>query len=122
MKIAFYSPSWPAANAQNGIATYVDVMTRALAMGCPVVTTATYGPREFLTEGEDLLVADIGDAGGLAVRAASLLDDPQKAAAMAAAGCKAVLAHFAPDAVVKRYVAFCEDVPNGAFADAGKGA
>lgn len=30
MRIAYYSPGWPAQRAQNGIATYVDMMTRAL--------------------------------------------------------------------------------------------
>mgnify|MGYP001164064273 CR=1 FL=1 len=30
MRIAFLTPLWPPSMAQNGIATYVDVMTRAL--------------------------------------------------------------------------------------------
>ncbi len=41
MKIAFYSPFWPVTRAQNGIVTYVDIMTRALqAAGheCVVIT------------------------------------------------------------------------------------
>ncbi len=41
MKIAFLSPAWPAAHAQNGIATYVDIMTRALRKAgheCVVIT------------------------------------------------------------------------------------
>ena len=47
MKIAFFSPAWPAANAQNGIATYVEVMTRALKRAgheCVVITPHLHGP------------------------------------------------------------------------------
>ena len=30
MRIALYSPTWPASDAQNGVVTYVDILTRAL--------------------------------------------------------------------------------------------
>lgn len=98
-------------------------VVEALAMGCPVLTTATFGPREFLKENEELLVAGIEDVEELAAHAASLLDAPQKAAALGAAGRKAAYVHFAPDAVVKNYIAFCESVlRNDAPANAEKGA
>lgn len=41
MKIAFFSPSWPPEQAQNGIATYTDILTRALTkLGheCVIIT------------------------------------------------------------------------------------
>ena len=97
-------------------------VAEALALGCPVATTRAYGPPEFLAEDKDLLLADKGDARQLADCLARLLKDPSRAAEMARTGKASAMAHLSPEVVVKRYIAYCETVLNGASADAGKGA
>ena len=49
MRIAFYSPAWPASRALNGIATYVDILTRALVRAghhCVILTPQILGAHD----------------------------------------------------------------------------
>jgi len=101
--------------------TFHYALLEALVLGAPVVASATYGPCEFLKPGQDLLVADIEDAEGLAAHAASLLDAPARAAAMAEAGREAAYECFSPDLVAAQYLSFCRGVLESRAAPAGGG-
>lgn len=92
-------------------------VTEALALGCPVVSTRTYGPPEFLNENCDLLLADTGDVEQLTDHISSLLDNPQKAAALAAAGKKAAFMRLSPDIVIERYIEFCRESLNSGITE-----
>jgi glycosyltransferase involved in cell wall biosynthesis len=74
-----------------------------LAHDVPLVSTRVGGPREFLADGEAVLVPP-RDPAALAAAFASLLDDPERARAMAAAA-REKLAEFEIDAVAARHAA-----------------
>lgn len=99
-------------------------VAEALALGCPVVTTKTYGPAEFLKENHDLLLAEKENEQQLANHMAFLLNQPEKAATIGAAGKRAAMAHISADIVVKKYIEFCRaSLSNELSPDAsGKGA
>ncbi len=61
------------------------VVVEAMALGKPLVAADSGGPREMLVPGEEGLLAPFGDAPALADAIASLLDDPERAAALGAA-------------------------------------
>lgn len=62
------------------------VITEAMAAGLPVVTTASAGASEVITQGVDgEVVADADDAAVIAERLDALLADPERRAAMGAA-------------------------------------
>lgn len=71
MRIAFLSPVWPALGAQNGIATYVDIITRALtALGheCVVMTGRLEGEAESGVEAVKVQMPEMPFLRGLADR------------------------------------------------------
>jgi len=69
------------------------VLVEALAAGTPVVSTDGDGPRDIVREGETGLLTP-HTPGALAAAIAALLDDPERARAMGAAGQADVLARF----------------------------
>jgi glycosyltransferase involved in cell wall biosynthesis len=73
-------------------------LIEAQAAGTPVVSTSVGGVRSVVLEGETGLLAD--DPAALAAATAALLDDPERAAAMAARGREHVLATFGVERLV----------------------
>ncbi|GAA1406872.1 glycosyltransferase family 4 protein [Oerskovia paurometabola] len=78
------------------------VVLEAWRAGRPVVGTVLGGPRTLLTDGVDGLLVDPRDAGALADAIGSLLDAPDLAAALGAAGRREV-ERYTWEAVVDRY-------------------
>jgi glycosyltransferase involved in cell wall biosynthesis len=72
-----------ASGDRDGLPT---VLLEALACGTPVVTTRILGLPELVRDGETGLLVEPDDPTGLAVAIAVLLDDPDRAAALGAAG------------------------------------
>jgi glycosyltransferase involved in cell wall biosynthesis len=63
-----------------------QVIPQALAVGTPVAAAATGGIPEIVRDGETGYLVEPGDAAALARAIRALLDDPERARAMAAAG------------------------------------
>lgn len=78
------------------------VVLEAWRAGRPVVGTVLGGPRTLLTDGVDGLLVDPRDRRALAGAITSLLDDPDRAAAMGAAGWRQVK-NYTWEAVADRY-------------------
>lgn len=72
----------------------MTVTLEALATGRPVVNTDTPGMSQYVADGETGHLVPVGDAEALAERLVALVDDPDHAAAMGAAGRAAVAASF----------------------------
>ncbi len=70
------------------------VLMEAMATGLPVVTTRIAGIPELVEDGVSGFVVPPGDAATLASRLATLIDDPERAAAMGAAGRAKVVAEY----------------------------
>lgn len=78
-----------------------NVLLEAMAAGVPAVAAAVGGVPETVTDEESALVVPPGNAEALARAIARLLDDPELAARLAAAG-TARAAAFSPEAYMKR--------------------
>jgi glycosyltransferase involved in cell wall biosynthesis len=76
------------------------VLAEALELSRPVVATPVGLVPEVIHDGESGRIVPIGDARALAAAVDELLDDPQRAAAMAAAGRRAVARVLGADALV----------------------
>ncbi len=63
-----------------------NVILEAMASGLPVVTTGAGGPAEIVVDGETGIVVPPRDPDALAAALAEMLDDPERARAMGAAG------------------------------------
>lgn len=70
------------------------VAIEAMASGVPVVAVDSGGPREIVVPGETGYLVPAGDADALAAAAARVLDDPEAARRMGAAGRDRVERHF----------------------------
>lgn len=79
-----------------------SVILEAMAMGKPVIATRTRQPDDFIDEGVTGLRVAPYDVDGLRTALASLLDDPERAARMGAAGRRRVEELFALDRFVDR--------------------
>jgi glycosyltransferase involved in cell wall biosynthesis len=78
-----------------------QVIPQALAVGTPVVAAATGGLPEIVRDGETGRLVTAGDAGALARAVLSLLDEPERARAMALAGQALIRARYSADASMK---------------------
>jgi glycosyltransferase involved in cell wall biosynthesis len=70
-----------------------------LAMGCPVLATATYGAAEFLANNEEIMIAPVDDAEALAEKLNALVGNPALAAEIGAAGRLAAMKRFSPEKI-----------------------
>lgn len=78
---------------------------QAWAAGCPLVTTASEGPAQYVRDGEDALKVPIDDAPALAKAVRDLAGDPNLAKSLAARGKIRFEEEFTRDACVRRYLA-----------------
>jgi len=87
-------------------------LIQAMACGTPVVSTdCDFGPREVIASpGEDGFLVPVGDSRALAERALTLLGDPARRAAMAAAAKRSV-SRFTVAASMARYEAAIDGLP-----------
>jgi glycosyltransferase involved in cell wall biosynthesis len=88
---------------------FPTVITEAMSMGLPVVTTPVRGSADLLVEGENVIFVRPRDPAGLAGALLRLLDDPRLAADIGRRNRDKVL-EFAPAAVVPRYVEIMRSV------------
>jgi glycosyltransferase involved in cell wall biosynthesis len=72
----------------------------ALAAGRPAVATRVGGVPDVIRDGIDGFLCDVGEVDGLADRLAALASDPERRAAMGAAGRKRVLRRYAVERLV----------------------
>jgi len=79
------------------------VALEALAAGVPLVATAVRGVRELLTDGEDALLVEAGDAAGLASAIERVLATPALAASLRANGL-ALAGRHSEQAMVSEFV------------------
>ncbi|WP_428406977.1 glycosyltransferase family 4 protein [Hyphococcus sp.] len=86
--------------------TFPYAVTEALALGAPVVSTATPGLAEYMSDDEDILFAPVRDAETLAWKISSCLEAPERAAQLGAAGRATAERLFSPDAVADQAEAF----------------
>jgi glycosyltransferase involved in cell wall biosynthesis len=80
----------------------VTVALEAMACGRPVVVTDTPGIRDYVTDGETGLLVAPDDPSALATSVAELLLDPARAAALGAAGRRAVEARFTTETMARQ--------------------
>jgi len=74
-----------------------QVIPQALAVGIPVAAAATGGIPEIIRDGETGYLVEPGNAGALARAIRALLDDPDRAREMAAAGQALVRSRYSSD-------------------------
>jgi len=87
-----------------------NVVIEAWAHGVPVVAAASEGPRQLITSGVDGLLAAVDDPVELAAAITEMVEDPDLAARLGAAGRASYERDFTEAAVVARYLAFFDKV------------
>ena len=87
-----------------------NVVIEAWAHGTPVVAAAAAGPMSLVTPGETGLLVPLEDAPALATSIRTLIDNPELAARLAAAGRAAHAETYTETAVVRRYLDLFEAV------------
>ncbi|MBB5519548.1 glycosyltransferase family 4 protein [Amphiplicatus metriothermophilus] len=92
---------------------FAYTVAEALAVGCPVVASRTYGAAEELVDGEEILLADIEDAEGVAAQVGRLVEDANLRRRVAAAGRAAAERLLSLDRIVDDTLAFYARVQAG---------
>ncbi len=87
-----------------------NMVIEAWSSGCPTVAFDAAGPAELIRNGSDGLVAPLEDIEALAQAIATLLADPARAAALAAAGHARFAGEFAANTVVATWQRFLAEV------------
>ena len=87
-----------------------NVIIEAWVAGCPVVAAAADGPRELITPEVNGELVPVEDAQALAEAIGSVLDDPGRAASLAAAGRVRYETEFAEEQVLARWQSFLGSV------------
>jgi glycosyltransferase involved in cell wall biosynthesis len=78
------------------------VLIEGMAMARPVIASADGGVPEIVLHGETGLLVPPGDVAALAESMVSLLQDPERAAALGRAGRQRVEAHFTTEQYVRQ--------------------
>ncbi len=85
-----------------------NVVLEGFAAARPVVAAAADGPRELIEHGRTGLLVPVGDPAAMAEAIAGLVDEPARAAALAAAGRAAFEAKHAEASVLAAWALFLE--------------
>jgi glycosyltransferase involved in cell wall biosynthesis len=75
------------------------VVLEALACGLPVVSTASGGPADYVIPGKNGFLVPVGDVHALAENMLALLEKPEEASRMGAAGRRTAEEHFSVDVI-----------------------
>lgn len=81
-----------------------NVILEAWAQKKPVVSSRSEGPMWFMRDGENGLLADIGDDAGFAAAISSLLNDQALSTSVAAGGHETLMRQFSEEAVSSAYI------------------
>jgi glycosyltransferase involved in cell wall biosynthesis len=81
-----------------------NVILEAWAQGRPVVSSRSEGPLWFMRDGENGLLCDIDDDGGLAAAIAGIQSDAQLARSLAEGGHRTLMAQFSEEAIAGAYI------------------
>jgi len=87
-----------------------NAVMEAMAAGLPVVATDAPGTRELVVEGETGYLAPVGDRAGLARGAHRLLEDPELARRLGAAGQERVRREFSVEKMVDGFAALYREL------------
>lgn len=107
------------ASVLNGVDIYLSTSTsegfslttlQAMACGLPVIATRSGGPEEIITDGEDGLLAPVGDAAGIAATIERLAASVALRLKFGEVGRKTVIARFTLQRMVSAYEAIYEEV------------
>jgi glycosyltransferase involved in cell wall biosynthesis len=82
-----------------------NALLEAMAATRPIVCTRFAGVEELVSDGDDGLVADLGDRDGLALRIMTLLRDPSSCGRLGANGRRTVRERFSMDAMGRNLLA-----------------
>ena len=86
------------------------VTIEAWAAGTPLVAAASAGPAGVIRDGEDALLVPIDDVEALGAAMRRLLDEPELAQSLVAAGRRRYEAEFTEEACARQYLAFYESL------------
>jgi glycosyltransferase involved in cell wall biosynthesis len=89
-----------------------NVILEAWAQGRPVVSTRSEGPAWFMRDGENGLLAEIGDAEAMARAIGQILAEPSLAAHLADGGRKTLEAQFSKKAITDAYLELFQTPPD----------
>lgn len=87
-----------------------NVVIEGWAQNKPVVAAASDGPRHLISDGRDGLLCPIDDAAGLARALSEVIENPDLAARLSAAGQATFQASFTEQTVVRRYLEFFAEI------------
>jgi glycosyltransferase involved in cell wall biosynthesis len=87
-----------------------NAIMEAMACGVPVVATDIWGNRELVVHGQTGFLVGVGDRAALARYANKILDDPQLAQRLGAAGRQRVATEFTVHAMVEKHAALYREL------------
>jgi len=87
-----------------------NVVMEAMACGVPVVATDIWGNRELVVHDQTGFLSPVGDRAGLARCAHKILENPELAARLGAAGKKRMADEFTIGAMVERHAALYREI------------
>lgn len=93
-----------------------NVVLEAMAAGVPVVATDIPGTRDLVVPGETGYLVPVGDRAGFARMTQKILNDPDLAAQLGAAGRQRVVSEFTVARMIERYIELYQSLVGQAIA------